>query len=80
MSWFCRLLIFFFKISLLFLGGGGVSKKIREYQQSVKQFGSRSCPLGLIWVQIVCKGNQQMTLVIKEFMTTIQANFRVDEK
>ena len=29
---------------------------------------------GLIWVQIVCKGNHQMTLVSKEFMTTIQAN------
>ena len=29
---------------------------------------------GLIWVQIVCKGNQQTTLVSKEFMTTIQAN------
>ena len=27
---------------------------------------------GLIWVQIVCKGNQQTTLVSKEFMTTIQ--------
>ena len=29
---------------------------------------------GLIWVQIVCKCNQQTTLVSKEFMTTIQAN------
>ena len=29
---------------------------------------------GLIWVQIVCKGYQQTTLVSKEFMTTIQAN------
>ena len=28
----------------------------------------------LIWVQIVCKGYQQTTLVSKEFMTTIQAN------
>ena len=27
---------------------------------------------GLIWVKIVCKGNQQTTLVSKEFMTTIQ--------
>ena len=26
----------------------------------------------LIWIQIVCKGNQQTTLVSKEFMTTIQ--------
>ena len=30
--------------------------------------------LGLIWVQIVCKGYQQTTLVSKEFKTTIQAN------
>ena len=29
---------------------------------------------GLIWVQIVCKGNQQTTQVSNEFMTTIQAN------
>ena len=29
---------------------------------------------GLIWVQIVCKGYQQTTLVSKEFRTTIQAN------
>ena len=35
---------------------------------------SRSRPLGLIWVQIVCKGYQQTTQVSKEFMTTIQAN------
>ena len=35
---------------------------------------------GLIWVQIVCKCYQQTTLVSKEFMTTIQANERVDEK
>ena len=28
----------------------------------------------LVWVQIVCKGNQQTTLVSKEFMPTIQAN------
>ena len=26
------------------------------------------CPLGLIWVLIVCKGYQQTTLVSKEFM------------
>ena len=30
--------------------------------------------LGLIRVQIVCKGYQQTTLVSKEFMTMIQAN------
>ena len=29
---------------------------------------------GLIWVQIVRKGNQQTTLASNEFMTTIQAN------
>ena len=34
---------------------------------------------GLIWVQIVCKGNQQTTLVSKEFMTKIQVQ-GVDEK
>ena len=28
---------------------------------------------GLSWVQIVCKGYQQATLVSKEFMTSIQA-------
>ena len=27
---------------------------------------------GLIWVQIVCKDYQQMTLISKEFMTTIK--------
>ena len=27
---------------------------------------------GLIWVQIVCKGYQQTTLVSKKFMTTIK--------
>ena len=32
------------------------------------------CPLGLIWVLIVCKGYQQTTLVSKEFMTASQAN------
>ena len=26
---------------------------------------------GMIWVQIICKGNQQTTLVSKVFMTTI---------
>ena len=57
------------------------SKKIFwEYQLSVKHFGSRSCPSGLIWVQIVCKSYQQTTLVCKEFMATIKANERVDEK
>ena len=30
--------------------------------------------LGLIWVQIVCKGYLQTTLVSKEFMTISQAN------
>ena len=33
---------------------------------------------GLIWVQIVCKGYWHTTLVSKEFMTTIQANYRVN--
>ena len=30
---------------------------------------------GLIWVQIVCKCNQQTTLLSKELMTIIQANY-----
>ena len=34
---------------------------------------------GLIWVQIVCKGDQHTALVSKEFMTTIQVQ-RVDVK
>ena len=29
---------------------------------------------GLIWIQIICKGYQQTTLVSNKFMTTIQAN------
>ena len=64
----CLFLLFFLK------------KIFWEYQLSVKHFGSRSCPSGLIWVQIVCKGYQQTTLVCKEFMATIKANERVDEK
>ena len=31
---------------------------------------------GLIWVQIVCKGYQQMTLVSKEFMRTVFKHIR----
>ena len=40
-------------------------KSPQEYHQSFKQFRSRSGPtcLGLIWVQTVCKGYQQMTKV-----------------
>ena len=34
---------------------------------------------GLIWVQSVCKGNQQATLVGKEFMRAIQVNWGVHE-
>ena len=55
---FCRLLIFF-KIKFF-------ENFFQEYHQSIKQFGSRSGPTfhwGLIWVQIVCKGYQQMTLI-----------------
>ena len=58
----------FFKISL-FLAVAFSEMIFREYQKCAKQFGSRS---GLIWGQIVCKGNQQTTLVSKEFMTTVQ--------
>ena len=32
----------------------------------------------LIWVQIVCEGNQQTTLVSKEFMTTDTKHIRRD--
>ena len=43
------------------------SKKVfQEQHQSVKQFGSRSGLTffsGLIWVQTVCRGYQQMTKV-----------------
>ena len=60
----------FFKISLCVVVF--FSKKFSRI--SVKQFRSRSCPLGLIWVQIVCKGYQQTTLKSQEFMTTIEAN------
>ena len=38
----------------------------REYHQSVKQIGTRLGPT-LIWVQTVCKGYQQTTLVTNEF-------------
>ena len=58
---FCRLLIFF---NIKF-----IEKFFREYHQSVKQFGSRSgptfCPN---WVQTVCKGYQQKTLVGEELI------------
>ena len=41
--------------------------KILSGIPSVKQFGSRPDILsGLIWVQTVCKGYQQTTLVSKE--------------
>ena len=57
---FCCLLIFF-KINFL-------KKFFQEYHQSVKLFGPCSDSLGLIWVQTVCQGYQQMTLVDKEFV------------
>ena len=63
----------FFKISLFVVVFSYFF--FRKYQKSVKQFGSSSFPSSLIWVQIVCKGYQQTTLVSKEFMTTN----RVDE-
>ena len=48
-------------------------KFFQEYHQSVKQFGSRSgptfCLSGLICVQTVCEGDQQMTSVGKESMS-----------
>ena len=47
---------------------------VKKFHQGVKQIGSRSNPtfyilgymLGLIWVQTVCKGYQQTTLIGKE--------------
>ena len=65
---------FFFKISLLLVVA--FSEMIfREYQLECEAVWIQIMPdvlSGLIWVQIVCKGNQQTTLVSKEFMTTIQ--------
>ena len=55
----CRLLNFF-KINFF-------EKFFQEYHQSVNQF--ESIVSGLIWVQTVCKGYQQMTLAGKEFIT-----------
>ena len=42
---------------------------IQEYHESLKQFGSRSGPTscrGLMWVQTVFKGYQQIALAGKE--------------
>ena len=50
----------FFKINFF-------EKFFQKYHPSVKQIGSRSgVLLGLIWVQSVCKGYEQMTLVSNE--------------
>ena len=54
---FCRLLIF-------------LEKMIHKYHQSVKQVWFQIRPgviLGLIWVQTVCKGYQQTTLLVNHF-------------
>ena len=49
----------FFKINFL-------KKIFQENHQNVKQFGPCSGPTSLIWVQTVCQGYQQTTLVGKE--------------
>ena len=61
----------FFKISLFVVGFFLFFSEISEECQAV---WIQIMPVGLIWVQIVCKGYQQTTLVSKEFMTTNQAN------
>ena len=63
---FCHLPTFF---KIIFF------KLFQEYHKSVKQFGYRSGPdilSGLIWVQIVFKNYQQMTLGGKELNMGIQ--------
>ena len=59
---FCRLLIYF-KIKFF-------KKFFQEYHQSVKQLIQIRPDIlsGLIWIQTVCKGYQQMTLVGKELI------------
>ena len=44
--------------------------KYQEYHQSVKQFGSRSGPT--FWVQTVCIGYQQTTLVSTKELRTFR--------
>ena len=66
----CRLLIFFSKsVCFLFFFSSSISRVPSSLDADHADVLS-----GLIWVQIVCKGNHQMTLASKEFMTTIQAN------
>ena len=82
LSWFCRLLIFF-KISLFVVVVFFPKKSFGNISRVSRSLDPEIMPdflLGLIWVQVVCKGYQQTTLVSKEFMTTIQANSRVDIK
>ena len=71
----CRLLVFFFSKSVCFLlllfFGNDLSGILAEFQAVWIQIMPHVLS-GLIWVHIVCKGNQQTTLVSKEFMTTIQ--------
>ena len=62
---FCCCLLIFFKINFF-------EKIFQEYHQIVKQFGSRSgLTSGLIWIQTVSKGNQQMALVVTPYPTNI---------
>ena len=51
---------FFFKINFL-------KRIFQKYHQIVKQFRPDRPSSGLIWVQTVCRGYQQTTLVDKEF-------------
>ena len=71
LKWFCRLLIFLFLVVVL-KSLSGISLEC----QAVWINFMPDVLSGLIWVHIVCKGDQQMTLYIvsKKFMTTIQEN------
>ena len=54
---------FFFKVNF-------IKKFFQEYHQSVKPFGKRINPdilSGLVWVQTVCKDNQQIANLSKDF-------------
>ena len=52
-------------LSVDFFKSNFFEKLFQEYDQSVKQFESRT---GLIWVQTVCKSYQQTTLGDKELI------------
>ena len=62
----CRLLIFFFKINFL---------KSKSFSNSIRVSNSldpdQDRPVGPVWVQTVCKGYQQRTLVGKELVSAV---------